>query len=148
MKEFRNYICNILEMDNVTIKSVSKKKLKELSKCEHTLAAYDLENKCIYYLKKKEYDLTDYYLMAHEIRHAWQDEINPDFYFKEYYENMEETEYHNNDAEIDANAFACIAIAIAFNKIVKRTYNTMPVIQKKYEERIKELSKQYGIEFN
>lgn len=145
MEDFIACICNILKMDNVANRSVSKKEMIEISKSENTLAAYDLKSKCIYYLKKREYDLMDYYVMSHEIRHAWQDKVDPDFYFKEYYKNMNEMVYQNNDSEIDANAFAYLAIAIVFNKKVKRSYKNMPDIQKKYEKRIKKLEKLYGI---
>lgn len=146
LREYVDYLSNILKIKPIPLKIVSTKQMQKISR-NNTLAAYDQVNNLIYLIKKKEYTLMDYYLLSHEMRHAWQNMTNPVFYFKDYYNNMSEYDYNNTEAEIDANAFACVAIAIAFNKVTTRKYTTDKIAEERYNKRLEELKKEFGVEF-
>lgn len=147
LKDFIEFLSNILNMEPVKFKILSLSEMKNISGSEDTLAAYDRENKNIYVLEKDEMSLMDYYLISHEVRHAWQDISNPDFYFDKYFVEQSEHDYHVSNAEIDANAFACIAIVIAFGKITKRDYTNDVVAQEKYLNKLEELKKEFDVQF-
>ena len=87
--------------------------------------------------------------VAHEIRHKWQIVYNPEFYFKDYkqLDCIEKSNYGMQKAEIDANAFAMIAMCIYFEN--------MPIFQncndderKEIFDRAQEISNVYGFDFD
>ena len=146
LNDFIDYLSSILEMDAIPLEILSREEMNNISE-EKTLAAYDREKKVIYIVEQVDYTIMDYYLISHEVRHAWQDIDNPGYYFGDYLNDWSEHEYNTSEAEIDANAFACIAIAIAFNKVTSRSYLSDEDAQKKYTKRLNELKKQFEIDF-
>lgn len=149
MNDIRSYadcLAAILGIRTPGLIALSSQEMKKIAN-SNTKAAYDRARKVIYYLPKKKYSIMDIYILSHEMRHAWQDIVDPDKYFGEYYEDFTEQEYHEFFAEIDANAFACIAIAILYDKITRRNYTKNKNAQAKYDARLEELKLEYGIEF-
>lgn len=144
--EYIEWLSDILQIKTPQLRVISEQEMKSLSQNEETIAAYDISTKTIFLIERDNYTIMDYYLLSHEIRHAWQDVVDPFFYF-ENYDFANENEYNVSYAEIDANAFACVAVAIAFNKITKRDYQNDTDAQLKYEKRLEQLKKQFEIEF-
>lgn len=145
IRDFVAYICDILGIKPVKIVSVSQNKMNAISPGHDTLAAYDLNNDCIYLLRRKKYEMIHYYYISHELRHVWQHYTDHEKYYSSYYDNLDEHMYDVNPAEIDANAFAFIAMAIAFGQVSERVYSTDPIAQQLYNNRVKELEKEFGI---
>lgn len=146
LHEYAEYLSDILQMKAPLLKVISKQEMESLCGDKETLAAYDRSTKTIFVIEKSEYTLMDYYLLSHEFRHAWQDIEDPVYYFKDY-DLLSKDEYNNSEAEIDANAFACIAMVIGFGKVTKRTYKNDKEAQEKYDKRLEELKRQFDIAF-
>ena len=142
---FIEYLANILQIKIPVFRVISAQEMENISK-ENTMAAYDRTTKTILLEEKEEYSIMDYYVLAHEMRHAWQDIVDPCYYYEDYNDSSEH-EYNVSYAELDANAFACVAIAIAFNKVTKREYKNDKIAQKKYEKCLEQLKKQYEVDF-
>ena len=147
MREFENTVCKLLKMKSVPVKYISRRKMEEMCKSDNTEACYVKDINTVFMVKKSKYTTQDYYLLAHELRHAWQQKTNPEYYDNKNSSDLTEDEYNSSKGEIDANAFACIAIAIICKKIVRRTYENDEVAQEKYWKRLEELKLEYGIDF-
>ena len=144
--DFISLVCDILDIATVSMEAVTKSKMKVISSSPDTLACFDKSIYKIYILKESKPTKEGYYHLAHELRHAWQSIMNDDLYFGDYTDEMSEDQYHNNIAEIDANAFAAIAMAKIFGLVTERTYSDA-FTQKLYNNRLKKLQKEYGIKF-
>ena len=108
---------------------------------ENVLAQYDGDEGVIYVELKDEYEMQDYYDLAYSIRLIWQEIFGIEF-------DSEIYKFKSNITmkEIDAHAFAYIAMGIRFGKHTKTTFNSDDVAQKALQERIDALSEEYGIE--
>lgn len=147
MQNYVKYVCNhLLKMKLIPVKFISKKKMEEMAGTM-TEACYIPQKNTIFMIKKSVYDMKDYCVLAHELRHAWQEKTNPEYYNNKDSGNLSEHEYNIQKGEIDANAFATIAIAIAFGKVTRRNYNKDKIAQAIYDERLEELKEEYEIEF-
>lgn len=145
-KEIANECCKVLGIERVPIKTVTKSEVPSITRAD-SLAFYNRENDTVYIIRKKQYELFDMYVVFHELRHAYQNRLNPTYYFSEYTADLSEVEYNRFKAEIDANAFATIAIAGFFGKVTNRNYRNDSVAMKLYEKRLNALKKEYGIYF-
>lgn len=148
MKELYDFIgslADILQIKIPDLRVIPAYAMEDICGSD-TMAAYDRSTKIIFIEEKAEYTIEDFYIVAHEMRHAWQDIVDPFYYFEDYNDPTGH-EYHVSNAEIDANAFACVAIAIIFNKVTTRTYKNDKIAQKKYEKRLEQLKKQYEVDF-
>lgn len=108
--DFLVLICNQLSIDIPNIKRENF-----VSGSETTLAYYDGE---VLHLRKKyklKYDL--FFAIAHELRHAWQIKNKRKFYFENYKtrEELDVFDYNMQPSELDANAYAMIAIINIFD---------------------------------
>ena len=144
--DFISLICDILDISTVSMEAVTKSKMKQISSNSDTIACFIPDLYKIYILKDQHPSTDGYYHLAHELRHAWQSLEDADLFFGDYTDEMSEGQYHKNIAEIDANAFAAVAMAKIFNLVTKRTYPDAPT-QKLYDNRLKKLQKEYGIKF-
>lgn len=96
---------------------------------------YVLEENTLYFELKDKYELMDYYNLSYSMRRIWQ-EINAlenDF-------SPFDLDLYHKFSEIDARAFACIAIASRFNKIARQTIKADPSAQEMLDKRIDELA--------
>lgn len=103
--ELNKYFCKLLKINEIPVVEISSNEMCQLAGDE-TLACYHNLEKRIYIISKEEYTLEDFYMLAHELRHAWQHVKDPNYYFGDYDSEMSIHEYHTSVAEIDANAFA------------------------------------------
>lgn len=145
-KEIANECCKVLGIERVPIKTVTKFEVQCITGVD-SMAFYNREEDTVYIIRKKQYELYDMYVVFHELRHAYQSRINPSYYFSECNADLSEEEYNRSKAEIDANAFATIAMAGFFGKVAKRKYLNDSVAMKLYEKRLNALKKEYGIYF-
>lgn len=90
-----------------------------------------------------------FFSIAHEIRHKWQIVNDCDYYFKDYKQKdcISKEEYGMQKAEIDANAFAMIAMCIYFENL-PIFKNCKDDERKKIFDRAQEISNEYGFDFD
>jgi Zn-dependent peptidase ImmA (M78 family) len=86
------------------------------------------------------------FAIAHELRHVWQIRYHEWFYFSGYRtidQCMDMEEYNLQPAEIDANAFAGLAMMGYFE--LKPQYMGMPeTVRDRIHERLDELVREYA----
>lgn len=130
--------CEMLNIDEPAIVVDLDKfdKLLKIQEMSNTcLAIYSSEDRTIYFRNTKsleEFTDRDFlFSIMHELRHIWQIEYYEDIYFKNYKRSSELgiEDYNNQLAEIDANAFACLAcihyldLLPQFNGLSEKTKN-------------------------
>ena len=144
LENYIKYLCDLMKMELVPIEMISAQEMQQISS-ENTLACYNRVTNTVFIEKKNQYEMMDYYLLSHELRHAWQERTNSEYYFGQCIVGMSEHEYNVTNAELDANAFACVAIAKRFGIITKRTYKTDKMAQDKYTKLVKQLAREYKV---
>ena len=142
---FVDYNSGLLRIAPPNTEILSTQEMSEISGSDNP-AVFERENQIIFIAEKDNYEMMDYYILSYTMRHLWQDITDPDYYYPENSTINSEHDFNISPAEIDANAFACIAIALRFNKVTRRTYNTDPIAQELYDKRVDELAEEYGID--
>ena len=91
MEELNNYIeflADILQIKAPSFEVITAQEMDNISR-ENTMAAYDRMKKTIFLEEKEKYSMMDFYVLSHEMRHAWQDIVDPLYYFEEYNDSSE-----------------------------------------------------------
>ena len=138
--KFVDYNAGLLRMDPPDIVLVPRDDLNNESQTD-VLFKFVLEENTIYFELKDKYELIDYYNLSYAMRRIWQD-INALKYDFSFFGSDQFRKY----SEIDAYAFACIAIAIRFNKIVRQTIKSDSSVQEMLDKRIDELAEEFDID--
>lgn len=126
MNEYISDICDILDIDVPTISYDTSN-----FPTKTTMAQCDLEEKTIFLRKLSSPTPDQLFAIAHEIRHIWQAESNPAYFFSNYKpihlcKNHEE--YNLQEAELDANAFGSFVMIDFFG--MRPLFEGIPVTVK------------------
>ena len=86
----------------------------DASKLQGSSLAALIDGTLYYNPDLKSWDV--YFSIAHELRHVWQMKKHRFTYFKDYKtrEDLSVTEYNNQSAELDANAFGALIMEVTF----------------------------------
>lgn len=109
--DFILIICKLLEITPPTISNDDTHQFSSKTR----MAEIDLESN-ILYIKEFKRDFDTLFSIAHELRHLWQYNTDPEFYFADYKPSDELgiEEYNQQPAEIDAHAFAALVMEYMF----------------------------------
>ena len=120
IREFISDVCKILKIKPPTVKYGAD------FLTDTTLASYDLQSNTITIKHVSEQSPELYFSIAHELRHAWQKQEDPEWFFSNYKDRTEldNDSYNRQFAEIDANAFAQIVMIDSFH--IKPQWNNLP----------------------
>lgn len=94
-------------------------------------------------IRKENPTIDTYFAVAHELRHVWQIRTAPDIWLKDYKtrDELDFEAYNLQPAEIDANAFATIAILNVFRR--RPLFHGYPdYIRAKIYDRAREISQE------
>ena len=82
-----------------------------------TMAQYDLDNNRLMIPHAKDPSPDYLFAIAHELRHVWQKQDDPEWFFANYKSSAEldNESYNLQFAEIDANAYAAIVMENIFH---------------------------------
>lgn len=139
-EKFVDYVSGLLKIVPPYVVFVPPDNMKERYGDE-VLAQFDGEENVIYLKLKDEYEMIDYYDLAYSMRLIWQAIVGIEFTDKSNQARNEMTQ-----SEIDAHAFACIAIAIRFKKVTRHTIRSDVKVQEMLDKRIDELAEEYDID--
>lgn len=142
--EYVKYISDILEIETPSVKTLSFDEMMSLSESP---AFYDIQNKVVYLADKDSYEMNDFFILAYTLRIVWQDITNHEYYFPDYDTNKSNHELNISPSEIDARAFATVAIAISFSKKTTIKFRNDPEAQQLYDKRLDELCEEFGVDF-
>ena len=109
--DFILIICKLLEITPPTISNDDTHQFSSKTR----MAEIDLESN-ILYIKEFKRDFDTLFSIAHELRHLWQYNTDPEFYFADYKPSDELgiEEYNQQPAEVDAHAFAALVMEYMF----------------------------------
>lgn len=135
MNEFIIAICEVLDIKPPKISYDTSHFQSD------TMLAQIDSNGDVIYIKPNVSSLNQFYAIAHELRHAWQINVDKDFYFVDY-KTVDKCnsieEYNLQPAEIDANAFVVIALSDYFG--VKPLFNSFSdKVKLQIQKRISEI---------
>lgn len=138
--DFIAYLCDVLQIPVPTIHYTDDEMLSG------TMLAMLTKNGFEMALKETEPNITYLFSIAHEIRHAWQIVYHEQEYLSDYKTRdkcASVEEYLLQSAEIDANAFASVAISSMFPIDIAFEHAPGIVVQKIREREI-EISDLFG----
>lgn len=142
INKFSFDICDILQIERMPVI-----RNKDMMQTETMLALYDMKQN-VMFINPDIPTIPDLmFAICHELRHVWQNKINPAYYFNGYLERKETdiVTYNLQIAELDANAFAAmimiemLGLTPLFNGLEKN-------IVDKIMERKKKLTEEYFME--
>ena len=145
MEEFVKELCDLLKIDPIPL---IKEDGKYFGENKRKFVTYKMnEDQCIHYIYKENYKKHDYIEMARNVRYAWQDRTDHDFYFGHIPDPSTITlhQYNMLDSTIDAIAFSNVVMKKIFDMNVSTDYEEDAEAQEKYEGRVEELKKELGL---
>lgn len=143
LEGYFHFITELLDIGFISLKYDTNSEMKKMGS-ESTLALYNRREKQVHIVKKDKYSLEDIYVVTHELRHAWQDYTDPEYYFGDYYDPaLSEHTYNISKAEIDANAFATVIIYKVIGVKPTREYHKDKQAQELYDKRVSELEDEF-----
>lgn len=94
-------------------------------------------------IEPEENTLEFWFQLSHELRHAWQATVGRNHFSNSYNEEAAYLEWENNEYELDANAFAIVAIKLFFDETIDMDPPDNPELGKKIKALVDRLSRQY-----
>ncbi len=106
------------------------------------IAAADIEKNIIYTKKSINDEKLMFFAIAHELRHLWQNEHKNEMIKQFNEEKLDINKYNDQEAEIDANAFATAIMVAVFN-VKPLFYEFDDKIKEKIYEKAKKIVEEF-----